>query len=193
MMHRRLFSTALAVSPWIAPIAWAAPSAAPPGRADFPNVVLLNQHGKSLRFYDDLVHGDHTVVISFIYAQCGDICPMTMGNLARVQDLLGGRLGREIQFASISIDPVRDTAAVLKGYADRFDARPGWQFLTGRPNDIDAIRRGLGVYDRNPLIDRDKTQHTGLLVYGNQARGRWSRVSALGDPRLILASITRWT
>lgn len=194
MLIRRRFAAAVALAPWAAHWpAFGAPSALPPGRADFPNVVLLNQDSKTIRFYDDLIRGDHTVVINFIYAQCGDICPMTMANLARVQELLGDRLGREVRLASISIDPVRDSPAVLKGYAERFDVRAGWQFLTGRPNDIDLIRRTLGVYERDPVKDRDKSQHTGMLVYGNQARGRWSRVSALADPRRIFDSITRWT
>jgi protein SCO1 len=171
----------------------AAPRAGPPGLADFPNVELINQDGRRLRFYDDLVRGNRSVVIGFIYAQCGDICPMTMANLARVQALLGNRLGREVHLLSLSIDPVKDTPAILKGYAERFDARPGWQFLTGRPGDMDAIRRALGAYDRDPIVDRDKTQHTGMLVYGNQARGRWARISALADPRQILSSVTRWT
>ena len=194
MLSRRFFAAALAATPCAGLFpAHAAPGAAPPGRGDFPNVVLLNQHGQQLRFFDDVIRGNRTIVVNFIYAQCGDICPMTMSNLARVQELLGDKLGREVHLASISIDPVRDSPAVLKGYADRFSARPGWQFLTGRPNDIDKIRRKLGAFDRDPAIDRDKTQHTGLLTYGNQARGRWSRVSALADPRLIFASITRWT
>jgi protein SCO1/2 len=194
MLIRRRFAVAVALAPWA--VHWSAlgaPSALPPGRADFPNVVLLNQDSKTIRFYDDLIRGDHTVVINFFYAQCGDICPMTMANLARVQELLGDRLGRQVRLASISVDPVRDGPAVLKDYAEHFDARPGWQLLTGRTKDIELIRRTLGVYERDPAKDRDKSQHTGMLVYGNQARGRWSRVSALADPRRIFDSITRWT
>ena len=194
MLTRRRLITSLAMGTCATQLqADAAPGTAPPGRAEFPNVVLLNQHGERLRFFDDFVRGDRTVVIGFIYAQCGDICPLTMSNLARVQELLGERLGRDVHLASISIDPVRDSATVLKGYADRFDARPGWQFLTGKPGDIDLIRRRLGAYDRDPVIDADRTQHTGMLVYGNQARGRWGRVSALAKPPQIFASITRWT
>lgn len=194
MLTRRRLITSLAMGTCATQLqADAAPGTTPPGRAEFPNVVLLNQHGERLRFFDDFIRGDRTVVIGFIYAQCGDICPLTMSNLARVQELLGERLGRDVHLASISIDPVRDSATVLKGYADRFDARPGWQFLTGKPGDIDLIRRRLGAYDRDPVIDADRTQHTGMLVYGNQARGRWGRVSALAKPPQILASITRWT
>lgn len=194
MLIRRRFAAAVVLAPWALPgPAFGAPSAQPPGRADFPNVVLLNQDGKSIRFYDDLIRGDHTVVISFIYAQCGDICPMTMANLAKVQELLGERLGRDVRLASISIDPVHDSPVVLKAYGERFGARAGWQLLTGWAKDIELIRRTLGVYERDPAKDRDKSQHTGMLVYGNEARGRWSRVSALADPRRIFDSITRWT
>jgi protein SCO1/2 len=161
--------------------------------SELPNVSLVNQDGQSLRFYDDLVRGKHTVAINFIYAQCADICPGTTANLTRVQDLLGERLGRDVRMASISIDPKRDTPAVLKGYAANFKARSGWQFLTGKPRDIERLRRALGVFDRDPELDRDITQHTGLVVYGNDARGRWSKVSAFADPERIVENLTRWS
>ena len=194
MMIRRRFAATVALAPWaLHGLAFGAPNAMPPGRADFPNVALLNQHSQPIHFYDDLVRGDHTVVINFMYVQCADICPMTTANLARVQELLGDRLGREVRMASISLDPMRDSPAILKAYAGKFDARPGWQFLTGRLKDIELIRRTLGVYERDPAKDSDRSQHTGMLVYGNQARGRWSKVSALADPRRIFDSITRWT
>jgi protein SCO1/2 len=191
-LRRRFFTVALAACTAPAPVS-GEPAAQPPGRADFPNALLLNQEGRPVRFYDDLVRGDHTIVIHFMYVQCADICPMTTANLARVQSLLGDRLGREIRIASISIDPVRDTPPILKAYAANFGVRAGWQFLTGRPHSIDQIRRRLGAYERDPERDRDKSQHTGMLVYGNEARGRWGRVSALADPHRIADSITRWT
>jgi protein SCO1/2 len=192
MLNRRLFTAGLLISAGSTTVR-AAPSAKPPDRGDFPNVVLTNQHGRTVRFYDDLIRGDRTVVINFVFAQCGDICPMTLTNLARVQALLDDRLGRSVWFASISIDPIRDSPAVLKGYARQFGARRGWQFLTGEPDDIERIRLMLGAYDRDPEIDRDRSQHTGMMVYGNQARGRWARVSGLADPREIVARVTRWT
>jgi protein SCO1 len=191
---RRRFAAAAMLAPWVLPgLAWGAGSALPPDRGDFPKVTLLNQHGQPVRYYDDLIAGDHTVVINFIYTQCADICPSATANLARVQTLLGDRLGREVRLASISLDPLRDTPVILKAYAELFETRPGWQFLTGRAKDIELIRRQLGAFDRDPVKDRDKSQHTGMLIYGNQARGRWSRVSALADPRRIFDSITRWT
>lgn len=189
LIHRRLFVAAPFVT-WAStlPAARAAPSS-----AELPNVLLVNQDGRTLRFYDDLVRGKHTVAINFIYAQCADICPSTTANLVHVQALLGERFGREVRMASVSIDPKRDTPAVLKAYAASFGARPSWQFLTGKPRDIDLLRRALGVYERDPERDRDLTQHTGMVVYGNDALGRWGRVSALAHPERILESITRWS
>lgn len=190
---RRRFAAAALLAPWMLPDpAWGA-TALPPDRSDFPKVTLLNQHKQPVRYYDDLIAGDHTVVINFIYTQCADSCPTATANLARVQTLLGDRLGREVRLASISLDPLRDTPVILKAYAELFDTRPGWQFLTGRVKDIELIRRQLGAFDRDPVKDRDRSQHTGMLIYGNQARGRWSRVSAQADPRRIFDSITRWT
>lgn len=191
-LQRRTLFTGVAAAWALQSSALAAPSAFPPGRADFPNALLLDQDSQPVRFYDDLVRGDHVVAISFVFAQCADICPSTIANLARVQPLLGDRLGREVRFASISIDPTRDTPTILKAYAARFGVRPGWQFLTGRLRDVELIRRKLGVFERDPVLDADKTQHTGMLVYGNEARGRWSRVSMLADPQRIYESITRW-
>lgn len=193
LIHRRQFATAVALASWaVHGPAAGAPSAVPPGRADFPAVVLLNQHGQPVRYYDDLIRGNHIVAINFMFAQCSDICPGTTANLARVQTLLGNRLGREVRLASISLDSARDTPVILKAYAEQFEARAGWQFLSGRPKDINLVRRHLGVFERDPAKDRDITQHTGMLVYGNEARGRWGRVSALADPRRIVESITRW-
>jgi protein SCO1 len=193
LMGRRRFAAVVALGCCLQAPVRSSPSAQPPGRADFPNVVLLNQDSQPVRFYEDLVRGDHVVAINFIYAQCSDICPATTANLAQVQALLGDRLGRDVRMASISIDPRRDTPTILKAYAGNFHARAGWQFLTGRLQDIERIRRQLGVFDRDPAKDRDKSQHTGMLVYGNEARGRWSRIPALADPQRIVASITRWS
>jgi protein SCO1/2 len=194
LMHRRRFGAGAALAACFAPLPGSLPPTADvPGRSYFPNVVLTNQHGERVRFYDDLVRGAHTVGINFIYAQCGDICPMTTANLVRVQELLGERLGREIRLASISIDPARDSPTIMKAYAANFGVRSGWQFLCGATKDVELIRRQLGAYDRDPAKDRDLTQHTGMLVYGNEARGRWSRVPALADPERIVQSLTRWT
>jgi protein SCO1 len=109
------------------------------GAGYFPDVSVVTQDGKTLRFYDDLIKG-RIVVVNFIYTGCDEPCPIETARLAEVKDRLGDAVGREIFFISITVDPEHDTPAMLKAYADAFEANaPGWQFLTGRPADIKAI------------------------------------------------------
>ena len=190
---RRSFTAAIAAAACARQgAASGAGSAQASGRGEFPDVVLLDQDARPVRFYDDLLRGDHVTAINFIFTQCADICPATTANLARVQALLGERLGREVRMASISIDPARDTPAILKAYAAGFGARRGWQFFTGRPPDIERVRRRMGAVERDAQRDADRTQHTGMVVYGSEARGRWGRVSAMADPARIAENLTRW-
>src|SRR5262245_50738777 len=121
----------------------AAPSARR-GAAYFPNVPLTTQDGITLHFYDDLLKGK-TVVINLIYTHCQHECPLETARLVQVQRLLGDRVGTGIFFYSISIDPTRDTPAVLKAYAERFHVGPGWLFLTGKAEDIKLISKKLGL------------------------------------------------
>ena len=84
------------------------------------------------------------MVIELIYTHCVDICPLETARLAQVQKMLGDRVGKDIFFYSISIDPTRDTPEVLKAYAEKYHVGPGWTFLTGKKEDIDLISKKLG-------------------------------------------------
>jgi protein SCO1 len=164
--------------------------AAAPRGDYFPNIVLRTQDNEPRRFYDDLLRGK-VVLINFFYLTCGDICPLMTANLVRVQAALGERLGREVFMYSITLDPQTDTPEVLKQYAAGYGVKPGWSFLTGQDAEIQRLRRTLGLYERDARIDADKTQHTGLLIYGNEATGRWGAVPALLAPERIVRAVLR--
>jgi protein SCO1 len=146
----------------------------------FPNVSLQTHDGRSVRFYDDLVKG-RKVIINFTFTSCTGTCPRTSSNLARVQQMLGDRIGRDIFLVSISIDPEHDTPEKLAEYAKTFEARSGWTFATGRREDVDKIRRHLGLWD-----SPDYTQHMGLLTFGNEPEGKWGATPALDTPKNIV-------
>jgi len=166
----------------------AAPSGSPWGANYFPNVSLVTQDGRPVRFYDDLLK-DKVVVINFIYTRCKDSCPLTTARLGQVRALLGDRVGREIFIYSITVDPKRDTAGVLREYAEKFHAGPGWLFLTGKKEDIDTVRKKLGERLRN---DGDPNDHTTSLILGNEGTGQWMRHAALEDPRYLATIIGDW-
>lgn len=156
----------------------------------FPNTPLLTQEGRPVRFYDDLVKGK-TVLVNFIYTSCQKSCSPTTANLALVHRLLGDRVGRDLFLLSISLDPAVDRPKTLKEYAARFGQFPGWYFLTGKETEIEELRRKLGLYDLDPVINTDKTQHAGIVIVGNDSTNRWSSLPALMDPRQLAQTVLR--
>ena len=159
------------------------------GASFFPNIELTNQNGRKVRFYDDLIRGK-IVVIDLIYTHCVDSCPLETARLVQVQKLLGDAVGREIFFYSISIDPKRDTPAVLKSYAEKYHAGPGWMFLTGKKEDVDLLSKKIGLYTEPDPNDRDG--HTPSVLIGNEPTGQWMRNGATDNPRFLAMLIGDW-
>ena len=108
-----------------------------------PNTPVFDQSGRRLHFYDDLIHGK-AVLLNFFYTSCGDTCPLVTQNLREVQDILGPRMGQDIHMVSVTLQPELETPEILRDYVGLWDIRPGWTFLTGRPEWLDiGITYGL--------------------------------------------------
>ncbi len=148
----------------------------------FPNVELTTQEGKKVKLYDDLLKGK-IVAVNLIYTRCVDSCPLETARLVQVQKILGDRMGKDIFFYSITLDPKHDTPEVLKDYAEKYHVGPGWLFLTGKKDDIELVGRKLGLYSDPDPNNRDGHQ-PGLLV-GNEATGQWTRNSATDNPKFL--------
>jgi protein SCO1 len=153
---------------------------------EFPNVPLVTQDGNTVRFYDDLLKGK-AVAIDLIYTNCKDECPLETARLVQVQKLLGDRVGKDLFFYSISIDPRRDTPEVLKEYAEKFHVGPGWLFLTGEENDIRLIAKKLGLKYSRDLTSDDG--HGTELMLGDEPTGQWMVNSAEDNPRFLASTI----
>jgi len=161
----------------------AAPAGSRWGGDYFPNIALVTQDGKTVRFYDDLIK-DKVVAINFIFTHCPDACPAETASMRQVQKALGDRVGRDIFFYSISIDPEHDTPAVLKAYSERFRVGPGWTFLTGNRADITLLRKKLGLYSEEPAGERTRDHNISLIV-GNEASGQWIKRSPFDEPKVL--------
>ena len=159
----------------------AAPNSSPWGADYFPNVPLVNQDGKTVMFYDDLLK-NKKVMIDFVFSLCDQGCPLDTANMARVQKLLGSRVGRDIFMYSITLDPENDTPKKLKEYAEQYGVGPGWQFLTGKREDIDAVRYKLGQRGV-------KEEHANAVQVGDMATGRWIRIPLAADQNYIVTEI----
>lgn len=152
--------------------------------AYFPNHMLVTQDDRQVRFYDDMLKGK-VVLINFMFTHCAGVCSPMTANLAKVQSYLGERVGREVSMLSITVDPANDTPAVLKAYAEKHKAGPGWFFLTGSKENVDWILYKLGGYVAEP------GQHTSVLIIGNEATGEWLKVHAMSSPADIAAAVAK--
>lgn len=152
------------------------------GNMRIPDAKVLDQNGRSLNFYSDLVKGK-TVIINFIFTTCTNICPPLTATFRGLQQELGERAGRDVHLISISVDPTTDVPERLKEYSARFKAGPDWTFVTGSKSEIDGLLKALGA------LVAIKTDHTPMVLIGNDAAGYWTRTYGLAPRSSLLKTI----
>jgi len=192
-MNRRRFvvgTAAAALAPFALSISGKAENLSQDGVEWFTNVPVTTQDGRTLRFYDDVMKGK-ILLINFFFTSCDDVCPLATDNLVRVQELLGDRVGKDIFFVSISLQPEHDTPEVMAAYAKAHSVGPGWVFLTGQKDDIELLRHRLGFWDIDPAVDADPEQHLGTVRLANEPMHRWAMSPSLGNPAAIVRAVYR--
>jgi protein SCO1/2 len=145
-----------------------------PTQKYFTDVVLVNQNGEKMRLYSDLLK-DKVVIINCFFATCQGSCLPMSRNLKKIQEALGERVGKDVRIISISVDPLIDTPAKLKEYANNLNARPGWFFLTGEKQNVDFALNKLGQQVS------DKNDHTNIFIIGNERSGLWKKAFGLAS------------
>lgn len=161
------------------------------GEDYFPNYELKAHTGETLRFFDDVIEGK-VVAVNFIFTSCKDVCPMETARMASVYQILGDRVGSDVFFYSITIDPDNDTVEVLRDYAERFGVNgENWKFLTGNKQEIDIIRAKFGLFG-DPEEEQDLSNHNINLMLGNQSTGQWVRRSPFENPYILANQLGSW-
>lgn len=145
---------------------------------NIPDVTVLDQDGKPVHFYSDLVK-DKVVAVNFVFTTCTTICPPMGANFAKLQKILGDRTGREVHLISVSVDPTTDTPERMKAWGRKFGAGPGWTLVTGSKEEVTRLLKALGVYTP------DINDHSPLVLVGNDARHQWTRAYGLAAPAKI--------
>ena len=153
------------------------------------NFSLPDQFGKTRTMAD---FKDKIVVVFFGFAQCPDVCPTTMTELAEVKKMLG-KDGDKLQVILITVDPERDTPEVLKAYMQNFD--PTFLALRGTLEQTTATAKHFKTYFKK-VEGKTGTSYTmdhsaGSYVFDTQGRVRLytrygSGVAALADDIKIL-------
>jgi protein SCO1 len=178
----------LAMVGWLAPaLSYAAgESEGLPRIGPAPELSLTTQDGQRLSLKE--LQGK-VVAVTFIYASCADTCPLLTAKMAGLQAALGADFGPKVFFLSITVDPERDTPAVLQRYAQAHGANlTGWAFLTGTPAEIRQVARQYGIYYRKtPRGDVDHTFLTSLVDQSGTLRVQYLGVRF--DPDELLRDL----
>ncbi len=155
--------------------------------------TLTNQDG--VRISEEQFDGQYRIMY-FGYSYCPDVCPVDLANIMlglKLAEKENPALSKKVQPIFISVDPGRDTPAVLKQYVSAF--HPRLIGLTGSPDEIDAVaKKYLIIYD----IRKDEGSSEYLVDHSRQAYlfGPEGEPLALlpfdGTPQQVADEITRW-
>ena len=180
---RRREAIATVLCSMVPVLVWQRPAAGaawlrPPALPDAP---LIDHEGRSRRLAD-LLRG-RAVVVSFFFTGCGTVCPAQTALLLEARRQWQARPAlRDALIVSITVDPLGDGPAQLRGYAQRFGLpigeSGGWVLLTGAPREVDKVLAVFEVPSGRP------EEHLSLLWLGDEPRGRWTRTSALNPPQV---------
>src|ERR1051326_2903390 len=114
-------------------------------KLQIPDLQVVDQSGRQLRFSSEIV-GEKVTVISAFFSSCASICPITQENLSRLAQSLGDRLGRDVVLISISVDPLNDTPERMKIWGEKFHVGPGWILLSGTKTGTEQLLKALGLF-----------------------------------------------
>lgn len=129
---------------------------------------LIDQNGKQITDQD--MKGKPFLVF-FGYTHCPDICPTTLFELSEVLHAMGKDVDR-VNAVFITVDPDRDTPAVMKDYLSSFD--PHLRGVTGDEKAIEAVEKIYRVYAKKvPTQNGDYSMDHTALVYLMDKQGRF--------------------
>ena len=150
-----------------------------PHVAALPAVALTTMQGEA-RLLDSALATDVPLVLNFVFTTCSTSCSLQTAVLAQVQREWQGR-GRKLQLASITIDPDNDTPEQLRRFAGGFRTGPGWQFYTGRFDDLLRVQKHFDVYRGS------KASHPPVLMMRRETRAPWLRVEGFPGAAELVA------
>ena len=122
-------------------------------------------------------------IVDFIYTNCPAECPMMSSKLHSVQKQLVGQ--QDVHLLSISVDPARDTPAVLQAFARRYDApNQQWTFVTGTPDSIHQV--AFVTFHVGDVIGKiDHSTKFALVDRRGHIRGYYSSLGVDGIPAML--------
>lgn len=146
---------------------------------------LVDQEDRMVKFESEVIGNRVAVVIPF-YTSCTSSYPILIFMQARLQDLLGERLGKDVVLVSLTVDPDTDIPIRSADYAKRQKARPGWVFLSGDRKNLGQVLEGLGLLYSSNLEEHN---HIPVTVVG-RVGGAWKHFHGFPSPERVFEEVT---
>ena len=161
---------------------------APDGTRVFRNHRLVDQDGREVLFFDELVKGQ-IFAASFGYATCKGVCSQIASSMGGASELISPIMAKPVRFYTFSLaedtpEQMREAMIVRGLYG-----RPGWRYLSGSAEATRDIRWAFGFAEPDERIDTNLSMHTGMARFGYHSIDKWSSCPAMGSPVNIARSI----
>lgn len=136
-----------------------------------PDFALVDAVGKAVALAD---FRNKVVVLNFIYATCGDVCPLHSQMIARLQSLANvSPMKDQVAFVSITTDPAHDQGTVLTEYGQAQGLDPAnWTFLTSPPDQPEDTTRKVALAYGLKFTEVDGVQMHGVVTHVIDREGK---------------------
>jgi protein SCO1 len=157
------------------------------------NFHLVDQDGRAFQLSQ--LRGK-VVLFSFGFTHCPNVCPTTLSDLAKIYRTLPADAQKKVQVIFVTVDPKRDTAAMMKNYVPYFDS--SFIGLTGTESQINEAVKAYGAYyelvrDSHGNPDSYTVNHS-AITYLISPDGKWKLLynfDQLGDSKKMIRDIER--
>ncbi len=133
-----------------------------------PPLALHNYLGQPVNI--DSYRGK-AVLVTFLYTNCPDICPLITSNLRVALNLMGPKLASKVQVIAVSVDPRGDTPKAVAAFLARHEMTGRMQYLIGSAKELARTWKAWGVGSERDAAQPQFVNHSGI-IYGITASGR---------------------
>lgn len=139
-----------------------------------PPLALRNYLGEPVNIAS---YGGKAVLVTFLYTNCPDVCPLIASDLRVAQNLLGAKSASKAQIIAVSVDPRGDTPKAVAAFLARHEMTGRMQYLIGSAHELAPVWKAWGVGSERDAKQPQFVNHTGL-VFGVSGSGKRTTVYA---------------
>ncbi len=144
-------------------------------RREAPALRLDNIYGDDVNIRD--LRG-RPVLVTFVYANCPDVCPLIMSNLRQVRQE-SGDLGKRMRVIAVSVDPTGDTPPVVRRFLKARRVEGFVDYLVGTRAQLEPVWKAWGVAEQVDKQNPELIEHS-ALIYGVTAGGELATAYPVG-------------